>query len=613
VDLDGPAHQSEAVTQSVRPQTVATTSAPNSPAWPTCDVNNCAGIQIAERTRCLAHLDPDVRRDFLSRLQPRSDFDGRGTQFTAELLDELLAAVTADEMPRFGTAKFSHVRFVGDANFREVRFQGKAIFTDAQFDAAALFEQALFVEDAWFDGARFAGRALFSRVRFAGQAHFDRVQFDAIAFFQTATFNQPAWFRETLFAGSQVSEQDRRRAASFISAGFDNMVEFHRAHFVGDVEFGAVRFGRPPWLWDVQVHGDVDFSDARFDDTDRLGPLVATGSLKFDRATFDRAVQIEAAAAAANFSQVTFAGGATLRLRHALVLLSGATTGGPLAIIGAPPFPSTDSPLRPLPDEVVNLRSNGSAAPRLVALPGVDAAGLVLCDVDLSSCDFAGSYNLEQLRMEGHCPFRSAPTGWQVQLRRWPPIWRWTRRQALAEEHTWRASQSRSPLWVAHVRRVTDRPERTLSPQLLAGLYRQLRKAHEDAGNEPGAADFYYGEMEMRRLAPTTAASERAILTLYWLVSGYGLRASRALLALAGVTAGTITLLVAYGLRGPGPHRWTGGHIDQAIRCTLNSVLFRSTDQPLTTAGSYIEMATRVTGPVLLALALLAIRNRVKR
>jgi hypothetical protein len=32
----------------------------------------------------------------------------------------------------------------------------------------------------------------------------------------------------------------------------------------------------------------------------------------------------------------------------------------------------------------------------------------------------------------------------------------------------------------------------------IAGLYRALRKGREDARDEPGAADFYYGEMEMR-------------------------------------------------------------------------------------------------------------------
>lgn len=45
----------------------------------------------------------------------------------------------------------------------------------------------------------------------------------------------------------------------------------------------------------------------------------------------------------------------------------------------------------------------------------------------------------------------------------------------------------------------------------------------------------------------------------------------------------------------------------------LDSVVFRSSGQDLTTAGTYIEMTSRVFEPVLLGLAVLAIRNRVKR
>jgi hypothetical protein len=38
-----------------------------------------------------------------------------------------------------------------------------------------------------------------------------------------------------------------------------------------------------------------------------------------------------------------------------------------------------------------------------------------------------------------------------------------------------------------------------VGPAQLALVYRALRKALEDGANAPGAADFYYGEMEMRR------------------------------------------------------------------------------------------------------------------
>ena len=114
-------------------------------------------------------------------------------------------------------------------------------------------------------------------------------------------------------------------------------------------------------------------------------------------------------------------------------------------------------------------------------------------------------------------------------------------------------------------------------PERLAGLYRQLRKAQEDAKNEPGAADFYYGEMEMRRKATTTPAGERAILWLYWLISGYGLRALRSLAALAILGVIVTTALVGGGLAATAPPQHLTGTITSSagnhtrIDATLNT------------------------------------------
>lgn len=41
--------------------------------------------------------------------------------------------------------------------------------------------------------------------------------------------------------------------------------------------------------------------------------------------------------------------------------------------------------------------------------------------------------------------------------------------------------------------------------------------------------------------------------------------------------------------------------------------MFRSSGQDLTTAGTYVEMASRLMEPTLLALAALAVRGRIKR
>lgn len=184
----------------------------------------------------------------------------------------------------------------------------------------------------------------------------------------------------------------------------------------------------------------------------------------------------------------------------------------------------------------------------------------------------------------------------------------------MAEERLWRATRPKYSHWA------DTRPDKSaeVQPERLAGLYRQLRKAQEYAKNEPGAADFYYGEMEMRRHAHTTPAAEHAIIWLYWLISGYGLRALRSLAALIVVGVAVATTLVGWGFAGTTPpqqltgtatttpdspsqisgtirttaprlppvgQRWTSKRIGTAVEVTLESMVFRSTDQPLTTAG----------------------------
>ncbi|ASR00749.1 hypothetical protein CGL27_46670 [Streptomyces sp. 11-1-2] len=218
--------------------------------------------------------------------------------------------------------------------------------------------------------------------------------------------------------------------------------------------------------------------------------------------------------------------------------------------------------------------------------------------------------------MEGSCVFAEPPRG---------P--RWTRRRVIVEEAWWRSWQTPGP---------------APYPAALADTYRQLRKAREDARDEPGAADFYYGEMEMRRHSRTWSEADRWLLQAYWLLSGYGLRASRALGWLAASMLLTVVLMTGFGLpqgspkqeatatvppvggkvtfeidkddpKNPTGDRFTGKRLEKALEVTLNSAVFRSGEQDLTVAGGYIEMASRFSEPVLLGLAALAIRGRMKR
>ncbi|MER7693383.1 hypothetical protein [Streptomyces sp. NPDC097610] len=100
-----------------------------------------------------------------------------------------------------------------------------------------------------------------------------------------------------------------------------------------------------------------------------------------------------------------------------------------------------------------------------------------------------------------------------------------------------------------------------MGPQL-APVYRALRKAFEDSKNEPGAADFCYGEMEMRRRDRTgTTRAERGLMQGYWALSGYGLRASRALGCLAAAMLVTLCLLMGFRLPGDDPKQAATGMV----------------------------------------------------
>ncbi|GAA2624868.1 hypothetical protein [Streptomyces axinellae] len=63
----------------------------------------------------------------------------------------------------------------------------------------------------------------------------------------------------------------------------------------------------------------------------------------------------------------------------------------------------------------------------------------------------------------------------------------------------------------------------------------------------------------------------------------------------------------------PTGNRCTGERFEKSLDVTLNSVVFRSVGQDLTTVGTSIEMTSRILEPALLALTVLAVRGRVKR
>lgn len=581
---------------------------PSAPDWPHCrhgadpatDPVGCRGRLIEPYAGCLAHLSAADRSDYLARLQPGIDLDHRGTLFTGDLLCELLTALKdpATDRPRLGPVWFHEAWFSGDASFREVEFSGDATFSGAEFTGNARFGQASFRADVLFNGVKFGGGAYFTGAEFSGSVWFNGAQFGGGAKFDRVQFSGGAWF---------------------IVVEFGNGAWFRKAKFSGDARFEGALF-----------NDYAGFTETLFERDSAIGPMACVGTLDFSEAVFGSAVTIIASTATLLCRRTRWTSTAALRLRYAAVDLSDAVVEYPVSIAArSRPFTMYGGEHLPEP-HLTDPRV------RITSLRGVDAAHLVLTDVDLTDTLFAGTIHLDQLRLEGLYTLAFTPPG--LRRRGMRPI-RWTPRRTLAEEHHWRAAR----LMCADGWLPAPEGEEVLEPAALAPVYRQLRKSFEDSKHEPGAADFYYGEMEMRRHAGDIPWSERSLLTAYWALSGYGLRASRAIGWLLLAMIATVLVMMLWGLPkeaskptstgtvdgqritmttgtpdpvnpdGPFRERLSTERFEKSLRVVINSVVFRSSGQELTTVGTYTEMVSRLGEPVLLGLAALAIRGRVKR
>ncbi|MGV9605819.1 pentapeptide repeat-containing protein [Streptomyces sp. NPDC003631] len=522
-----------------------------------------------------------------------------------------------------GDTEFESATFKNMAQFESVTFEGEARFDRANFQRAVNFASAEFRSNVWFAWSTFADTARFPGASFEGLALFSEAAFEGSALFTSATFQLTAGFLSVTFGG----------AAGFQSVTFEGSALFVSATVRGDADLRWAIFEDEARFESASIHGDALLDQAVFKSPVSLGPLACAGRVGLSGVVFSGPVALSFAARRLECRRTRWSSTADLRLRYVTVDFAHAVFEYPLTIAAeADPFVLADG--RPVAEEV--LAGEPDAAVRMASLRGVDAAHLVLADVDLSGCLFTGTVHLDQLRLEGACSFDKVPPG--TQWRRWRPI-RFTQRRTLAEEHHWRASQpSAVSGWNVAVFGAAR-----IGPAQLAPVYRALRKAFEDGKNEPGAADFYYGEMEMRRRdSANTTSAERGLLHAYWGLSGYGLRAVRALGWLAAAMLITIVLLMGFGIpqdspkqeatgtvppgggkvtfeidkddpRNPTGNRFTDDRFEKALNVTLNSVVFRASGQDLTTAGTYIEMTSRLLEPSLLALAVLAVRGRIKR
>ncbi|MDA2813201.1 pentapeptide repeat-containing protein [Nocardiopsis sp. RSe5-2] len=600
--------------------------------WDTCVAEEgCRGIRAAGTDMCLAHLDSDALDAFLAGLEPGSDLDLSGTAISTGLLGPLLDALRdEDGWAVLGHARFTEARFTGGTGFGDVHFRG----------------------NVWFEGAHFEHNAGFSATQFDGLARFAGVRIEGDAWFMGANFED-----NTDFTDAYIGDR-----AFFSGVHFGGYAMFAGAHFADDASFGAVDFAGDGLFVGARFEGSTDFADAcfgrsadfrgaEFNDSSSL-TIVAAEQVDLSGAAFASPVALGVDASGLDLRGAAFPSGVRLELRRAAVDLEGARIEGPTTLSGGsrPMASEEDGPPigEPLPPgrspRLLSPASGAERMPVVVSLRGVDCTNLTLNDVDLSSCRFAGAMNVAALGLQGQCVFARPP---RTRGGRFGRLVRWSRRRVLAEEREWRTAMGYRG-WVddpdeAEYLVGLERPE--VSAEQMADLYRSLRRALEDNADQPGAADFYYGEMLFRARAVSTPSAERAILWAYWAFSGFGLRALRALAALAVLVAVTTAVLAGWGIPDKAPQqrveftlppgasggqvaaeidtpsaglpdredRWTGDRLEKAARIAMGAVVFRDAGKELTDVGAWTVVVSRFTGPVLLALAVLAVRNRVKR
>ncbi|MEV6910813.1 pentapeptide repeat-containing protein [Amycolatopsis sp. NPDC051071] len=550
-------------------------------AWTACELEDCRGVRIEDFDRCLDHLEPARQDEYFAGLSLGAEVDLRGTELSRTLVERLVDAVGSIDGRRaeFGRAEFAGTifrefadfggvtffdgnfegaGFEDGVNFGKADFRGIASFLGSRFEGRATFESVIF-EEITFEGANFAGETRFDRATFKG-GDFTNTRFDGRVSFEKVKFEGDVSFSQGFPDDVSFDEAEFAGEAGFGLVRFDGRSTFVKAKFAAAATFGGATFDDYAWFDDARFDGEATFENVRFSSevsfegavftvAERFGPVTA-GRLIFGRATFRRRMLIDAGSPVVDCTHTRFEEGVTLSLgRYSSADLARTIFGKASTVIGA----------------------------SVASVGGTDVADLVFTDVGLVDCRFAGAHHLDKLRLEGDCRFGTD-----------------RKRQMLAEERAWRADR--------------DAP---VGPRRIGDLYRQLRKAQEDSKNEPGAADFYYGEMEMRRHSKATPWSERVILHLYWLVSGYGLRALRALATFAVLVAVVTVAFTAAGFKGSAAFGDTLIYVAQST-VSLETKL-TSLPKELTPFGEVMRLVMRVLGPLLLGLALLAVRNRVKR
>jgi hypothetical protein len=419
-----------------------------------------------------------------------------------------------------GPVEFSGTHFGGALNMSDCRFNSEVLFPGAKFDGLVYFQHVIVMKRTFLSGADFSEDVTIVQCQFGDVVVVAESHFRKAAHFQLCSF------------GGVVD--------AFAKVQFDGEVSFQRSEFAGELGIDEVVFGescsfeRVTFSAGIMLRGVVFPTDVRWDRV-RINTLqdltiVSKGSVSLDYAYFPEGIHLIICAQQAFLRNTRFERTSSIGVCGCDVVLDGASFVQPATLYyrvhsekvsargyDSAPDDSVDGSVPPGESLQVTAGAEfGSARdaafqahalpqPRLLSVRYASVGQLTIIDVNLFSCRFEGAQSLDAMIIEGTGLFEVVPRTvyrvfslkLHVQMR--------ARRQIIAEETIWRRGHRRSILAGRQPETGLKAASGTVEASRIAALYRALRKSRELLKDEPGAADFYYGEMEMRRHSSRTA------------------------------------------------------------------------------------------------------------
>jgi len=404
---------------------------------------------------------------------------------------------------------------------------------------------------------------------------------------------------------------------NFQSAVFPSPVDFNGRHFRGEVDFTRAVFYEVANFGSARFAGDAHFREARF---------ASTGA--FTSATFERG---------AYFSRATFEGEAkfarsvyrAIGMFREMVFESNCDFES-AEFQGAANFHHT----------VVRGRAS---FPRAIFRVGAGFVTSVFASrVDFTRTSFEGDVTFRSCALQEHAYFSRAEFSQRASFEdaAFGRLVSFHDAQFSRRMPNFTGAAFGGPVILEPDTAFTAWFSRTRTRDFIAEAraqgIRNLRAAIEGSSNDQGANALYEMEMRCRRREmPRSRWAERAILDLYRLGAGYGVRPVRAAVGWLAVTCAIFALLVAFGFepaggaaaptaqraplaisRGdaaacPMSNRPYGDAAIIAVRAAIPG--FDAGEECLTQGGRWTVTVGRVAAVVLLGFFALGVRAQVKR